>query len=243
MIIKKIELENIRSFEKEDLEFTKGKTLLCGNIGSGKTSILLGIEFALFGLQPGQRGSSLLRNGQDYGKVKIEFEIEGKEIIIERTLKRAKTITQDYCSISIDGEKKELSVTELKNKVLEILSYPLDLAKKQNVLYRFTVYTPQEEMKEIILENSETRTNTLRQLFGMDKYKTILENVSIIINKLKEERKVREGITLGLEQDKILVKNKEEELVEKRKKMFFLKKDFEDKSSNKKKIESEIEEV
>ena len=61
MILKKIKLNNIRSYENQEIEFLEGSTLLSGDIGSGKTSILLGIEFALFGLQPGQRGSALLK--------------------------------------------------------------------------------------------------------------------------------------------------------------------------------------
>ena len=188
MIIKKISLNNIRSYENNELEFPEGSVLLSGDIGSGKTSILLGIEFALFGLQPGQRGSSLLRNGEKEGKVTMEFEIEDKKIVIERTLKKGKTISQDYCSITIDGDKKELSVTELKNKVLELLNYPSEFSKKQNILYKFTVYTPQEEMKQIILHDPETRMNTIRNIFGIDKYKKILENISLISLKIREEK-------------------------------------------------------
>jgi len=76
MIIKKIILENIRSYEYQEIEFKEGSTLLSGDIGSGKTSVLLAIEFALFGLQPGQRGAALLRNGKSEGGVKIFFEVD-----------------------------------------------------------------------------------------------------------------------------------------------------------------------
>ncbi len=212
MLLKKITLNNIRSYENQEVEFSEGSTLLSGNIGSGKTSILLGIEFALFGLQPGQRGSSLLKNNKDNGGVKIEFEIDGQEIIIERTLKKGKTISQDYCAITIDGEKTELSVTELKNRVLTLLNYPSEFAKKQNILYKFTVYTPQEEMKQIILEDPETRINTLRHVFGIDKYKKILENASIVALKIREEKRMKEGIIINLEQNKINLVSKENEL-------------------------------
>ena len=124
MQLKRITLRNIRSYNHEEVEFSKGSTLLSGDIGSGKTSILLGIEFALFGLQPGQRGHSLLRNGAEQGGVVIEFQVDDKNIIIERTLKRGKTVSQDYAAIIIDGEKQEISVTELKNRVLSLLNYP-----------------------------------------------------------------------------------------------------------------------
>ena len=199
MKVKKISLNNIRSYKDQEILFPEGSTLLSGDIGSGKTSILLGIEFSLFGLQPGQKGSSLLRNGEDEGGVKIEFEVDEKEVIIERTLKRGKSISQDYCSIIVDGAKKEVSVTELKTMVLDLLNYPMEFAKKQNFLYRFTVYTPQEEMKQIILQDPDTRINTLRHVFGIDKYKKILENTSILLTKLREEKRMKEGITSTLE--------------------------------------------
>ncbi len=212
MKLKKIILNNIRSYENQEVNFSKGSTLLSGDIGSGKTSILLGIEFALFGLQPGQRGSSLLRNGVNEGGVVLEFEVDEKNILIERTLKKGKSISQDYAAITIDGEKNEVAVTELKSKVLDLLSYPKEFSRKQNLLYKFTVYTPQEEMKQIILQDSETRINTLRHVFGIDKYKRILENVAIITLKLREEKRMLEGATMTLEQDKLEIVSKEEEL-------------------------------
>ena len=212
MILKKVVLDHIRSYIHEEVEFSPGSTLLAGDIGCGKTSILLAIEFALFGLQPGQRGSYLLRNGAETGGVKLEFLVDEKEIIVERTLKKGKTISQDYSAITIDGEKQELAVTELKNRVLDLLNYPREFAKKQNLLYKFTVYTPQEEMKQIILEDPETRVNTLRHVFGIDKYKKILENVALLRLKLREEKRMLEGITMNLEEEKLLIEKKQIDL-------------------------------
>ncbi|MCX6748849.1 MAG: hypothetical protein NT076_04560, partial [Candidatus Pacearchaeota archaeon] len=200
MIIKKIILENIRSYEFQEIVFPEGSTVLAGDIGSGKTSVLLAIEFALFGLQPGQKGASLLRNGKNEGRVILEIELDGKKIILERGLKKSKTVTQDYAKIVSEALDKDLSVTELKNRVLELLNYPKEFAKKTNLLYRFTVYTPQEEMKQIILENPETRLDTLRHIFGIDKYKIIKENTTIYTAKLREQIRNYEGQIASLEE-------------------------------------------
>jgi len=193
MIIKKIKLENIRSYEQEEITFPLGSTVLAGDIGTGKTSVLLAIEFALFGLQPGQKGSSLLRNDKNKGSVSLEIEIDNKNIKIERGLERKKSVNQSYSILQIDEKKQEISVTELKNKVLELLNYPKEFERKTNFLYRFTVYTPQEEMKQIILEPQEVRLNTLRHIFGIDKYKRIRENTSLFITKLREFERLYEG--------------------------------------------------
>jgi len=250
MRLKKIILNNIRSYRDQEITFPEGSTLLSGDIGSGKTSILLAIEFALFGLQPGQRGSSLLRNGETQGGVTIEFEVENKEVIIQRNLKRGKkSISQSYCSIMIEDIIKEVSVTELKSIVLDLLNYPREFVKKQNLLYKFTVYTPQEEMKQIILQDPETRINTLRHVFGIDKYKRIIENTSILASKLREEKRFKEALTSNLEKDRENILSKEDELESKRynlvsiEKELFLKKEIKNKiQEEKKEISEKIQE-
>lgn len=243
MILNKITLNNIRSYKNQEITFPEGSVLLSGDIGCGKTSVLLGIEFALFGLQPGQRGSSLLRNGEKEGGVILEFEVDEKKIVVERTLKRGKTISQDYCAINIDGEKREFSVTELKDKVLEILNYPKEFSKKQNILYKFTVYTPQEEMKQIILEDPNMRINTLRHVFGIDKYKKILENILILASKLREEKRVKEWMIEDLEQDKANLASKEDELEAKHYNLTSIEKELFLKTETRKKIQEEKEEI
>ncbi|MEM2914856.1 MAG: AAA family ATPase, partial [Candidatus Bathyarchaeia archaeon] len=50
MILKSLKLENIRSYTNQIIEFPLGTTLFEGDIGSGKSTILMAIEFALFGL-------------------------------------------------------------------------------------------------------------------------------------------------------------------------------------------------
>jgi len=215
MILKKLLVENLRSYETQEITFPSGSILLSGDIGSGKTTVLLAIEFALFGLQPSQKPASLLRTGVNEGRVILDFEIEGQEIIIERTLKRGKkSVSQDYCTITIDNDKFEGSVTEIKSKVLKLLNYPSEFAKKTNLLYKFTVYTPQEEMKQIILEPGDLRLNTLRHVFGIDKYKRIQENTSFFASKLREKIRVSEGMIYDLDENKLNLRKKQEELID-----------------------------
>ena len=175
--------------------FSSGVTLLAGDIGSGKSTILLSIEFALFGLIKGELlGSSLLRNGASEGSVELAFSVGKDEIIIKRVLKRKQnSIVQESSYITINGVKKEASPVELKAHVLSLLGYPAELLTKKNLIYRFTVYTPQEEMKRIISESADNRLDTLRKAFGIDKYKRVKENAVIVIKELKGQCKMLEG--------------------------------------------------
>lgn len=244
MRLKKLILKNIRSYENHEIVFPDNSVLLSGDVGSGKTSILLAIEYALFGLQPGQKGSALLRNSANLGEVSLELEIDGQQIIIERRLRRSNSsVTNEYSAITINGEKTESSITEVKTQILQLLNYPPEFIKKNNLLYRYTVYTPQEQMKQIILEDSETRLNVLRHIFGVDKYKRIRENLTIFLNYLKEESKLLQGEIKNLNEEKNKKDFKESLIKDLEIKIFDSEKRLNEKVLQRKKAELEVIEL
>ena len=205
MRLKKLRLENIRSYQQAEIDFPEGSVLLAGDIGSGKSSILLAIDFALFGLQPGTlSGAALLRNGEKKGSVELHFALDSKNIVIKRSLKRTSTsITQDAGYLLLDGEKKDATAVELKQAILDLLQYPQELlTKSKSLIYRYTVYTPQEEMKQILLGDPDLRLDTLRKVFGIDKYKRIQANSRVLSARLRETRKEYAGRIADLEEKK-----------------------------------------
>src|SRR3989338_3927183 len=208
MLLKSLALKNIRSYTDHSMEFPSGSVLLAGDIGAGKSSILYAVEFALFGIKRGElSGQMLLRHGKNEGHAELALEVEGKEVIIKRTLKRIRDeVKQDSGYIIIGGRKKEGSPTELRAEVLSLLGYPKELLNRPNdLLYRFTVYTPQEEMKAILTEDKDARLDTLRKVFNIDKYKNIASNSSIIAKDLRDKRKLIEARISDL-QEKIKLK-------------------------------------
>ena len=79
MRILSLERLNIRSYNHQKVHFPDGSILLSGDIGFGKSTILLAIEFALFGLGD-INASSLLRRGEREGMVRLEFELDEKKV-------------------------------------------------------------------------------------------------------------------------------------------------------------------
>ncbi|MFC1723032.1 hypothetical protein ACFL0V_02755 [Nanoarchaeota archaeon] len=192
MILKRVSLRNIRSYEREEVVFPDGSMVLAGDIGSGKSSVLLAIEFALFGVRRDMTGDALLRKGCEKGEVELEFGIEGKQVRIKRGLKRARMgVAQDVGFIEVNGTLEHLTTMEMKARVLDMLGYPKELlTKSKSLIYRYTVYTPQEEMKQILFDNPESRIDTLRKVFGIDKYKQIIENTGMFAKSLRDKRKI-----------------------------------------------------
>ncbi len=213
MLLQSITLKNIRSYVDQKIAFPSGTVLLAGDIGSGKSTILLAIEFALFGLLRGDvDGASLLRNGAREGIVELKFLLD-KEYVIQRVLKRGKDrVSQEAGWLLSDGMRKDGTAQELRAWMLDLLGYPKEfLTKSKALLFRYTVFTPQEEMKRILFEDKDARLETLRRVFDVDKYKRIKENAQIYVRQLKQERSLLEGITIDLESKRNAVKLKQEE--------------------------------
>jgi len=211
MLIKSIKLNNIRSYTDKEIVFELGSTLLSGDIGSGKSTILLGMDFALFGLSKGViTGEALLRHGEKQGSVELNFFIDDKNVKIRRTLKKTGDgVAQDSGYLMINDELHNLSPVELKQRVLQLLNYPQEILTKKSLIYRYTVYTPQEEMKSILLGKKEDRIDTLRKVFNIDKYKRIKENSKILSFELRGKIKEHE---LGISDLEEIKKSKTEKV-------------------------------
>ena len=190
MILKKLILKNIRSYIDEEINFSEGSLLLSGDIGAGKSTILYAIDFALFGTRRGEiSGSELLRNGKNQGSVELHLELDGKDIVIKRTLHRGRNISQEHGSIAINNNSHEYMPTELKAKILDMLGYPQELVKKNIPIFRYTVYTPQDQMKSILFD-AENRLESLRKIFNVDKYSRIRNNAFAFSKELRNYMKL-----------------------------------------------------
>ena len=182
-------LTNIRSYESSDISFSQGSTLLSGDIGSGKSTILQSIEFALFGSGRGQLAAqSLLRNGAKNGSVTLYFSLKGVSYFITRTLLRTKTSVSQQTGVfgqqhGTEFVTIELSATELNSKMAKLLGY--DTQKNPALLYKYTVYTSQERMKEILFEDVSSRLQTLRVIFGVEKFQVVIANLELVRKALR----------------------------------------------------------
>ena len=192
MILNSLIIENIRSYDHEEIEFPHGISLFEGDIGSGKSTVLMAIEFALFGLGS-QKAESLLAKKSETGFVILEFSVDNEKYEIKRGLKRKSSgVNQDPKNswIKIDGVTEPLSPSELKQRVLQILKFnePAD-PKAESKIFRYAIFTPQEAMKEV-LSDSKKRLETIRKAFGIEDYSIAQSNAKEVLSKIKTKSAV-----------------------------------------------------
>jgi exonuclease SbcC len=196
MIIKKIEITNIRSYkEKTTIELPMGRILFQGDIGSGKSTILLAIEFALFGLGD-INANHLLRIGESKGSVLLEFESGGKIYDVFRSLlRRGNKIFQEEGFLYDNGVKNSYSVGELKSKILNIIGInERSQTKTTSTIYRFAIYTPQEMMKNVLTSNNERRVEILRRAFGLEEYSIAKKNAEKFSSWIRTVTKIKRSM-------------------------------------------------
>jgi exonuclease SbcC len=212
MILKSIELENIRSYkDKTVIDFPYGRTLFQGDIGSGKSTILSAVEFALFGLGDID-AEHLLRVGSGKGSVFLEFESNKQIYKVYRSLSRKRDkIVQNEGYLYENGSRSSYSVSELKTKILDIIKInERSETKTTSVVYRYAVYTPQEMMKQILSSNNEKRLDILRRAFGIEEYSTAKRNAEKFLSGIRVLLKSRKDLVADLEEYRSNLTNKQE---------------------------------
>jgi DNA repair protein SbcC/Rad50 len=212
MILKNITLENIRSYKnKTVIDFPYGRTLFQGDIGSGKSTILSAVEFALFGLGDID-ANHLLRVGATTGSVFLEFESNKQHYKVFRSLSRRRDkIIQNEGYLYENGTKSSYSVSELKTKILDIIKInERTETKTTSVVYRYAVYTPQEMMKQILSSNSEKRLDILRRAFGIEEYSTAKRNSEKFLSGIRVLLRTKKDLVADLDDYRSTLKNKNE---------------------------------
>jgi DNA repair protein SbcC/Rad50 len=191
MLLREIAIKNIRSYNEDEeavVEFPEGVVLFEGDVGSGKSSILYAVEFALFGTAE-VSGAHLLSEGKQNGHVRLKFIVDGKELEVRRGLVRRKeSVGQEKCYIVEEGRRTEMSPADLKERVIGLMKFnePSN-PRAESLVYRFAVFTPQEQMKEIIQKDSEDRLRVLRRVLGISEYQLAAENSDVVEQWIKRD--------------------------------------------------------
>ncbi|HTP56353.1 MAG TPA: AAA family ATPase, partial [Thermoplasmata archaeon] len=181
MQLRRLEVENIRSYERGQLDVAPGTTLIVGDVGAGKTSLLYAVEMALFGVAEVD-AAYLVRHGALHAEVAVRFE-DGEHVYeVARRFRRVRRKGRDQfetekISFREDGRETSYSATEVRQRVIELLGFP-DNPNPQahSDLWRWAIYVPQEKMREILSARPQERLETVRKALGVERFRTAAEN-------------------------------------------------------------------
>ena len=189
MKIEIVQLENIRSHVKSTVPFARGFNCLVGGVGTGKSSVLYAVDFALFGEPLGRSFEYLLREGADSAKVTVQFSQNGRTYKLVRGLKRrGKGIGQDFEELKL-FEDETLIASMKTDAIAEQFKAITGLDKE---LYREIVWVRQEHLKELLDAAPRDRQRRLDELFGLSDYEVAWSNIAAYKRDYETERRVYE---------------------------------------------------
>lgn len=214
-MIESVELENWKTHLKSRFEFGKGTNVLVGQMGSGKSSVMDAICFALFGTFPGLQArrvslEEVIMNKPlqaDEANVKLVFSYEGKHYSVERTIKKkGSTEAKLFCEGKIVAGPKPKDVNQTIENAIE-MNYNL---------FSRAVYSEQNGIDYFLRITPKERKAKFDELLDLQKYEVVRANAVTSLNRLKaivKDKKVwveDQKRTLSKEEEKSLRTRAEE---------------------------------
>lgn len=157
MKIRKIRLQNIKSYVDQEITFNEGVNFISGINGAGKSTIIEAIGFALFDHHPGTIGE-FLRYGTKTGTITVEFcGIDEREYRVVRKLGTSSLWT--VFDLESGGELDLHGTRDVKNWLKEAMGIDQDMELEH--LFQDIVGVPQGTFVAPFLETPSLRKRSL----------------------------------------------------------------------------------
>jgi len=212
MIIKSIKLQNFRSHSNTELNFDTGISVLIGENGAGKTSILEAISFALFKQHVAKIDDLIKRETHEMG-VELVFEHNGREYKVIRK-KRENTGPESRLFIKNNGtflgnmiQEGDRAVTEEIRKILQT----------DETLFLNAIYIRQGEIARLLDASPSERKNIVGRLLGIDALQKAWSKMPEVIGDFESKRIEIEAELKGREDIETELQNNKKELEMKKK--------------------------
>ena len=184
MIFTKLKLNNFKSHDHTVITFDRGISVIVGENGAGKSTILEAISFALFKQHTGKKIDDLVRNNSNAMSVELEFTSNNRQYRIVRE-KRSNLKSSIYKKTSADSGYVHICTgdREVAAEIRQILDIDSDL-------FLNAIYIRQGEIAELVDKTPAEKKQLIGKLLGLDalekSWKNLLPFINEYENKLSE---------------------------------------------------------
>lgn len=191
MIINSLFLENFKSYSKMQLDFNNGISIIMGQNGAGKSTILESISFALFKQHSGRSLQHLVRSGQTKMKVQLDFVVNGRTYRVLR--ERGKSTSKAELRIK-EGEAFHSLATGDKQVSYEIQN----LMEMDGDLFLNAVYVRQGEIADLIDKTQSEKKQLIGKLLGIESLEKAWKNMLPLIKDYESQKERCKGRIEGM---------------------------------------------
>src|SRR3989344_4847272 len=198
-MITKVQLQNWRSHEQTELDFCEGTNALIGIMGAGKTSILDGICFALFGTFPALVSKKVKledvvmkkHKEKKFAEVNVFFELDDKEFSVKRRIENGRATGELRCEGKLIESPQTNKVTEEVEKILKI-NYDL---------FTRAVYSEQNQIDMFLTIPKGQRMKKIDEILAIDKFEKARTSTKTLSGRVRLSADEKRAIIQELEKD------------------------------------------
>jgi DNA repair protein SbcC/Rad50 len=189
MILDRLILRNFKRFRDEEIHFRDGITGILGNNGTGKSSLVQAIFFALYGVQATGIAADYIVSSfagpKDKCEVRLDFRNGGEEYAVVRTFRKGKTVTHE-ASFYHNKKMMATGVSQVEDAVKRTLGMgPVD--------FKNTIYAGQKDLLTLLENTPGKRKEWFLRALGIDYLNTESQKI------LKEQIDARDKELQGKE--------------------------------------------
>ncbi|MDD5337139.1 MAG: SMC family ATPase, partial [Candidatus ainarchaeum sp.] len=182
-MITSLYMENWRSHKSTLLQFSKGTNLLIGAMGSGKSSALDAMCFALFGKFPALEHKTIstdeiITHGESRTLVRAVLEWSGSSYEITRELRKESKRASAEARIRKDGKLAEQGQSAVTKYLEHVMQTDYELFSR-------AIYSEQNGIDRFLTLEAGKRKQEMDELLGLDKFEKARGNAVKLMNSKK----------------------------------------------------------
>ena len=195
-MIKAIELVNFISHRRTLLTFNRGVTIFVGHNGSGKSSIIDAITFALYGQHTRKANKNLVRRGSEVSWLNLRFSVGSKEYNAYRRLgSNGQSQLAKFDQVLDSGNIVEKNVVSGERKQFGD-SMSGEISKTLGIDYkklRVAAVVQQGELSSIIDSKPKEFKELLNSLIGIDRLDSAYQTMYEVVDRFRERLRDKNG--------------------------------------------------
>jgi len=166
MHLNKLVMKNFKKFRHAELEFSDGLTGIVGSNGSGKSTIVEAIAWALYGNRASAIKRDFIRNARaresDAVETRLTLSLGKQELVIYRAMKGKGLMAEAF--LVLDGLRIATGSKEVDTRLEEILKISYQDFMK-------TFYARQKDLDNLLKEGGMGKREYLLKLLGLEDIK------------------------------------------------------------------------
>jgi DNA repair protein SbcC/Rad50 len=205
MIIESLRLVNIKSFEDETLRFGRGITVIAGDNGAGKTTVVEAVGLALFGAWPqrfreGNAQTGFLRRGTDSGRIDVVVTAPRGRFTVVCTLTQPKkrgakpVIKFDRTLLGPDGAEIAASPGRTEEFAEDMRALVLGDARIDDErLFRDIIGTEQGTFDAPFTQPEQERRRLFEKILGIEDFQHFEAQFGALVRRRGDEARLQEN--------------------------------------------------